>query len=178
MLIWRAIYKHSLVSYGRRCLMTGTWYSWVRTRTHRGCIWSDVSLGHCWSNEAQKSPLSPRLLINLDTKVGHKPPLAAHARLHPSVSPKCTHAYALSRNGARRLLLHLRYPPFAYSRAIDQAIAWLIQRGKLKSFSVVPSLMVQRKITTSDVMASKGNGSKWRDNLTNGALAGALAGAI
>jgi len=37
--------------------------------------------------------------------------------------------------------------------------------------------MVQRKITTSDVMAGKGNGSKWRDNLTNGALADALSGA-
>ena len=38
--------------------------------------------------------------------------------LHPSFGPKCTHTYALSRSGARRLLLHLRHPPFAYSWAL------------------------------------------------------------
>ncbi|KAJ3506259.1 hypothetical protein NLJ89_g6971 [Agrocybe chaxingu] len=118
--------------------------------------WDIVFLGHCWSNEALYPPLAP--------------PERHYARIHKSVSPKCTHAYALSRNGARRLLVHLRYPPFAFSRAIDQAIAWLVESGRLKSYSIVPSLVVQRKVSTSDVMVGKGTGSRWKDRLTNGIL--------
>jgi hypothetical protein len=34
-------------------------------------------------------------------------------------TPQCTHAYAVSSAGARRLLAHLEYPPFAYRRAVD-----------------------------------------------------------
>jgi hypothetical protein len=93
-------------------------------------------------------------------------PESSISRIHPSFAPKCTHAYALSSEGARRLLLHLRYPPFAYSRALDQAFSWLVSSGRLRSFSVVPSLVVQRKIGESDVM--KGNGSGWRDELVRG----------
>lgn len=70
--------------------------------------------------------------------------------------------------GARRLLLHLQYTPFAYSRAIDQAIAWLIESGRLKGYSIVPSIVAQRKIVQSDVMPGKG--SKWKDRLRNGVL--------
>ena len=32
----------------------------------------------------------------------------------------------LSFSGARKVLQHLRYPPFAYSRALNQVYAWLI----------------------------------------------------
>ncbi|KAG2023913.1 hypothetical protein CC2G_001516 [Coprinopsis cinerea AmutBmut pab1-1] len=129
--------------------------------------WDIVFLGHCWSNEK----LHPAISI----PTGYKKSilrLLSRSRslfwssLHPSNGPKCTHAYALSYRGARRLLLHLRYPPFAYSRAIDQAISWLITSGRLKSYSVVPSLVVQRKIQTSDI--GSGTGSKWRDVLTHG----------
>ncbi|KAH9920314.1 uncharacterized protein B0H18DRAFT_1024791, partial [Fomitopsis serialis] len=73
-------------------------------------------------------------------------PIDSRTTLHPSFAPKCTHAYALTRTGARRLLLYLRHTPFAYSRALDQAL----------SFSVVPSLIVQRKIGRSDIDASGG----------------------
>ena len=86
--------------------------------------------------------------------------------LHPSTSPKCTHAYALSRTGARRLAVYLRHPPFAYSRAIDQAISWLVESGKLRGYSIVPSIVVQRKVDDSSI--SSGRGSSWRDNLTRG----------
>ena len=90
------------------------------------------------------------------------------SRLYIARKPKCTHAYALSRTGARRLLLHLRYPPFAYSRAIDQAISWLVESGRLKGFSIVPSLVIQRKVSDSDVIPGKGMGSQWKDSLTKG----------
>jgi GR25 family glycosyltransferase involved in LPS biosynthesis len=118
-------------------------------------------LGHCWSDEAGNGPLTHQ--VPLDHTIH-----SFKSRLYIARKPKCTHAYALSRNGARRLLLHLRYPPFAYSRAIDQAISWLVESGRLKGFSIVPSLVIQRKVTESDVMPGKGMGSQWKDSLTNG----------
>lgn len=111
--------------------------------------------GHGWSNESFYSPLSTP---NTD--------LATH--LHPSYAPKCTHAYALSLPGARRLLQHLRYPPFAYSRALDHAFAWLIESGRLRAYSVVPSVVVQRKDTPSDILP--GMGSNRMEWLVNGVL--------
>jgi len=76
--------------------------------------------------------------------------------------------------GARRFLLHLRYAPFAFSRAIDQAFAWLIESGRVKgAFSIVPSLVVQRKVRASDVFRGKGGkGSRWKEPLRNGILNG------
>ncbi|PFH45031.1 hypothetical protein AMATHDRAFT_125371, partial [Amanita thiersii Skay4041] len=68
-----------------------------------------------WSSEGVAAPLkNPN-----DDLTQEKPP---KFRLFPSRSSKCTHAYALSKIGARRLLLHLRYAPLAYSRSIDQAL--------------------------------------------------------
>ena len=60
----------------------------------------------------------------------------------------------------------MKYPPFAYSRGIDQAYAWLIESGRIKSFSVVPSIIVQRKVSSSDIEA--GTGSSWKDSLVHG----------
>jgi len=93
-----------------------------------------------------------------------------HSRLYPSNQPKCTHAYVVSKRGARRLLLYLQYPPFAYSRAIDQAIAWLIEIGKIKSYTVVPSLVIQTKMDKSDI--SPGTGGGWPERLVDGVLTG------
>ena len=91
--------------------------------------------------------------------------------VHPSFAPKCTHAYALSRAGARRLLHHLLYPPFAYSRALDQAFSWLVQSGRLKSFSVVPSVVIQHKLSGSDIDGGEnGLGSGWKEKLEHGIL--------
>ncbi|KAJ6605338.1 hypothetical protein DFH09DRAFT_202912 [Mycena vulgaris] len=125
--------------------------------------WDILFLGHCWSNESYHPALGP--------PSGFSPQLkpALQTRLHPSRAPLCTHAYALSPTGAQKLLLHLTYPRFAYSRAIDHALAWLVQSGRLKSFSVVPSVVVQRKVGSSDVMV--GTGSKWREHLAHSVLA-------
>ncbi|KAA1468342.1 hypothetical protein DENSPDRAFT_911568 [Dentipellis sp. KUC8613] len=134
--------------------------------------WDIVYLGHCWSDESlnpalhtssSPPPPSPDVAANLHAT------LSSRSSLHPSVAPKCTHAYVLSRSGARRVLLHLRHPPFAYSRAIDQALAWLVRSGRVRAFSVVRSVVVQRKQVSSDVMSGKG--SKWREGLMDGVLA-------
>ncbi|KAF8139360.1 hypothetical protein K438DRAFT_1880077 [Mycena galopus ATCC 62051] len=129
--------------------------------------WDIVFLGHCWSNESHYPPLGyvAEPLHNFDL-----PSSTSTTLLHPSHGPLCTHAYALSPTGAKRLLLHLMHPPFAYSRAIDHALVWLVRSGRLNSFSVVPSVVVQRKVGKSDVMpmAGKGKGSGWRDRLVHG----------
>ncbi|GLB36768.1 hypothetical protein LshimejAT787_0310550 [Lyophyllum shimeji] len=122
--------------------------------------WDIVYLGHCWSDE------SINLALDADGTFSVTNGTFPVTHIHPSRSPLCTHAYALSRTGARRLLVHLRYPPFAYSRAIDKAISWLIESGRLKSFSIVPSIVVQRKAGKSDIMSGKG--STWRASLVNG----------
>lgn len=81
--------------------------------------------------------------------------------------------------------MHLTYPPFAFSRALDQAIAHLIQSQRIQSFSVVPSVVVQRRCflssaddnkcanstQDSDIWIEEGHrGSKWKETLVNSAL--------
>ncbi|KAI9513148.1 hypothetical protein F5148DRAFT_1159171 [Russula earlei] len=104
--------------------------------------WDIVYLGHCWSNESRLPPLRN---VSLRAPSGRTTPTA----LHPAIA-------------------HLRYPPFAYSRAIDQALAWLVESRRLRAFSVVPPVVIQRKIALSDVMP--GVGSTWRDELYDGVL--------
>ncbi|KAI0307490.1 hypothetical protein B0F90DRAFT_1621266 [Multifurca ochricompacta] len=125
--------------------------------------WDIVYLGHCWSSESRFTPLRS---VILHLPGGH----TAQSVLHPANAPKCTHAYVLSRIGARRIVAHLSHPPFAYSRAIDQALAWLVQSGRLRAFSIVPPVVVQRKIDSSDVMP--GLGSAWRNKLYDGVFGG------
>ena len=104
--------------------------------------------GYCWSDESHNAPI---ISIN-------------ETSLHPSYSPQCTHAYALSNRGAQRLLDYLRHPAFAYSRAIDQAVAWLIRRGHLKSYSIVPPVAIQTREGRSDIWEGD-NGSSWKEEL-------------
>ena len=64
---------------------------------------------------------------------------------------------------------YLRHPPFAYSRPIDRAFAWLVESGRLKSYSIVPSVVVQRKIDASNIPS--GRGVTWKENLMRGVFA-------
>lgn len=122
--------------------------------------------GHCWSNESYYPPVTAKDVRPTNSELLQEQPV-----LHRSFAPKCTHAYALSRTGARRLLLHLRHPLFAYSRALDQAFAWLVLSDRLKAFSVVPSVVVQRKVSGSDIdKGLEGYGSRWKETLIDGVL--------
>lgn len=118
-----------------------------------GLLYSHITTGHCWGNETYYPALTPFTSPN-------------ESQLHPSKKPKCTHAYAVSPIGARRLLLYLTHPPFAYSRAIDQAYAWLIKTERIKSFSLVPSVAVQTKNDLSDISQEKL--SVWKETLIDG----------
>lgn len=138
--------------------------------------WDMVFLGHCWADEKKNPPL-PIMSLDSASSGFYEGPTSFHSnashrinRLHPSNQPKCTHAYAVSKRGARRLLIYLRYPPFAYSRAIDQAISRLIEIGKITSYTVVPSLVIQTKEDHSDI--SPGTGGGWPERLADGVLTG------
>jgi hypothetical protein len=114
--------------------------------------------GHCWSDESLHEAL----------------PHTYHIR--PSNNPKCTHAYVLSPEGAQHLLKLLKLPIFAYSRALDQALAHLVQSGRMKAYSYTPSLVIQTKETGSDVWGATSTstedqfGSNWREFLADSAL--------
>jgi hypothetical protein len=97
--------------------------------------------GWCWANEWQNSPFAIYTPPNTDET----------SSLRLSSGPQCTHAYAVSAPGTRKLLAHLEYPPFTYSRAIDQAYAWLIANRWITAFSFVPQLAIQRKMDRSDI---------------------------
>ncbi|KAH9813358.1 hypothetical protein DFH28DRAFT_897227 [Melampsora americana] len=115
--------------------------------------WDLLLLGHCWSQESQFSPIFPG------------------SPLRPAFAPKCNHAYAVSKRGARKLIRHLRSPAFAYSRPFDKAILHLILTERIKAFSFYPSIVVQTKDLISDIAG--GNGSSWKDSLENSALSAA-----
>ncbi|KAJ7623549.1 hypothetical protein FB45DRAFT_707001, partial [Roridomyces roridus] len=100
--------------------------------------WDMLFLGHCWSDETHHGVLGP-------------PSPEATTHLRPSNAPLCTHAYALSPKGLERITRDLAHPSLAYSRPIDTVFRFLIQNGRLNSFSITPSIVVQRKDDMSDV---------------------------
>ncbi|GAA5989023.1 hypothetical protein JCM10908_006274 [Rhodotorula pacifica] len=131
--------------------------------------WDVTFLGHCWGGE-------------------HQQPQYLHPLLHRSTAPMCLHGYALTSRGAHRLLQAMLDPWSAFSTAVDLVIPSLLHiqarhpglrraaasatkkenekeetggGGELiKSFSITPPLIVQRKDGPSDLQ--KGNGSRWR----------------
>ncbi|KAF7309078.1 hypothetical protein MKEN_01109500 [Mycena kentingensis (nom. inval.)] len=130
--------------------------------------WDVVYLGHCWSDETAHAPLPipTHSSASLHVVNGTVP------RLHPSRAPLCTHAYAVSPAGARRLLSHLTLPSFAYSRPIDNAIAHLIETDRVKSYTVVPNVIIQRdKRGVSDISGRLDNVGGWEAKLVNGFFA-------
>lgn len=95
-------------------------------------------------------------------------PAYLHPNLHQSTRPRCLHAYALSRTGYARFLSALADPWIAYQGAVDTAVAALVGRSALYSFSIEPSLIVQTKDVTSDIQT--GIGSEWRGVLADSTL--------
>ncbi|GAA5928238.1 hypothetical protein JCM3775_000552 [Rhodotorula graminis] len=114
--------------------------------------WDVAYLGHCWGGEYQE-------------------PMYLHPLLHPSTAPMCLHGYALSRPGAKHLLSSMLDPWRAFSAAVDAVVPALLHAQRalprsapehplVRSYSIVPPLVVQRKDGPSDLQ--RGTGSPWR----------------
>jgi hypothetical protein len=65
--------------------------------------------------------------------------------LQRSSIPQCTHAYAVSARGARKLLYHTS---LHLDNRLDMTIADLVRDNTIKAFTVIPPIMVQWR--TSD----------------------------
>jgi GR25 family glycosyltransferase involved in LPS biosynthesis len=118
--------------------------------------WDMLYLGFCWSTENKHPVLEDPYLIPQKNQ------------LYPSFQPRCLTAYALSPAGAVRLLSHLRHEPFAYGRSVDLATEWLVWTKRVKSFTVVPPVVIQRKVTKTDITLV--GGALWKESLEEGAL--------
>jgi hypothetical protein len=105
--------------------------------------WDQVMLGHCQSDENQK------------------PTVFGTSYLHPSNLPLCMHAYAVTKKSAARLVRLFRNPVYAYSRPIDHGFALLNAWGLTRQFSVYPSIVVQAKVTVSDLAPGNGAGEEF-----------------
>jgi hypothetical protein len=57
---------------------------------------------------------------------------------------QCTHSYAVTSHGARKLLY---YTSLHLDKRLDMAIADLVRTDAVNAFSVIPPVMVQWKIT-------------------------------
>ncbi|KAH7106681.1 hypothetical protein BKA62DRAFT_611293 [Auriculariales sp. MPI-PUGE-AT-0066] len=103
--------------------------------------WDMLYLGHC----------PPIAKDDARTSEAHFQPLNGAPGVRPSYGPWCTHAYALSRDGARRVLTQLRYELFAFSRPVDNAYVHLVLNKRVKSFTFLPPLVVQMRDGVSDI---------------------------
>ncbi|KAG9097532.1 hypothetical protein FRC06_007459 [Ceratobasidium sp. 370] len=100
--------------------------------------WDIVMLGHCQSHEWSKP------------KLKHAP------ALHRSTHTMCTHAYAISKQGARKMVRFLRSDLFAYSRPIDHTFIHLNYHDLTINFSILPTVVLQTKDNPSDVEGGTG----------------------
>ncbi|KAG8700028.1 hypothetical protein FRC09_006216 [Ceratobasidium sp. 395] len=106
--------------------------------------WDIVMLGHCQSHE------------------WGKPKLKRAPALHRSTHTMCTHAYAISKRGARKMVRFLRSEHFAYSRPIDHTFIHLNYHDLTINFSILPTVVLQTKDNPSDVEGGTGGlKSEW-----------------
>jgi len=100
--------------------------------------WDIVMIGHCQSHEW-----------------GH-PKLKHAPALHRSTHTMCTHAYLISKQGARKMVRFLRSERFAYSRPIDHTFIHLGYHELINIFSVLPAIVLQTKDNPSDIDGGTG----------------------
>ncbi|SDA02888.1 BZ3501_MvSof-1269-A2-R1_Chr11g02779 [Microbotryum saponariae] len=120
---------------------------WSRIHRKLPEDWDVTFLGHCWSREY------------ISQSYGHSP-MRLHPHIHASVMPMCLHGWAVSADGAQRLLSTFLDPWSAYSTAVDLVLPTMIRYHRIAAYSIQPPLIIQRKDGPSDLQ--EGSGSKWR----------------
>ncbi|KAJ2061709.1 diphthine--ammonia ligase [Coemansia sp. S146] len=114
--------------------------------------WDILYVGHCSMEESQRKAHS------------------AYSRLYKSTHPFCTSGYLLSRNGAKKLFAYF-IEHYQQARALDIQLVALIKRKLLKSYSIYPPVVYQRRdLYPSDdglelKIAKKFKNSAWNEAL-------------
>ncbi|CAG8647367.1 886_t:CDS:1, partial [Racocetra fulgida] len=100
----------------------------IMTDIHRDLpdSWETLYVGHCYEY--------------IGEQVGKN---SSVHRLYKSVFPMCTHAYAVSYSGARKLVELL--DPMTPRGTVDYSLAVVISEGNISSYSVHPQPIVQWK---------------------------------
>jgi hypothetical protein len=107
------------------------------------------------------------------------PHLPGTSYLHPSSLPLCSHAYALTKKSAARIVRLFRNPLYAYSRPLgesrqvirrtgysillnaDHGFLYLYTWHLTRLFSVYPAIVTQSKVTESDIVPGIGAGEEF-----------------
>lgn len=101
--------------------------------------------------------------LSLDAEPKYLNPIVRKA-----AHPMCTHGYALSQKGARRLLEVVASPWTSYTVGVDTAMARAHKDGKINAFLVDPPLIIQTKESKSTVQ--NGGAEDWRGLLMDSTL--------
>ncbi|KAJ2796246.1 hypothetical protein H4S07_006277 [Coemansia furcata] len=115
--------------------------------------WDILYVGHCSMEENQRKASS------------------AYSRLYKSTHPFCTSGYLLSRNGAKKLFAYF-IEHYQQARALDIQLVALIKRKLIKSYSIYPPVVYQRRdLYPSDDGLELKIAKKFKNSVWNEALA-------
>ena len=127
-----------------------------------GNSWDILTLGHCYSKlpERKDKPKSVKMIRvwpdayapATDDFSQYSPGSGRLRLLGPSEGMSCTNGYAVTREGAMRLLYNIGGPGHVLDRPVDILISHQLSEGILKGFHVLPSAVGQWK-----------KGADWRD---------------
>ena len=128
-----------------------------------GNSWDLLILGHCYQKlpDRKAKPKAAKLIrvwpdayAPVTNDFSEYSPGSGRLRLlGPSEGMSCTNGYAVTREGAMRLLYNTGGPGHVLDRPVDILISQQLSDGLLKGFHVVPSAVGQWK-----------NGADWRNS--------------
>lgn len=122
-----------------------------------GESWDTLHVGHCWNESPPEATYPVASKIYEAWEDEYAPAKSDYVRLvpggnsqriralRPTYTVVCTQAYAVSLEGARRLLYHIGGPGGALSQPVDIAMMMLFQSGTIKGYTVLPSIFGQWK---------------------------------
>lgn len=123
-----------------------------------GNSWDMLTLGHCGYRipDAKTNPkAAKKMRIWADPWAPESPKVGAYAPnainkhlrlLAPSKGSICNQGYAITREGAMRLLYNIGGPGHVLNQAKDLLIMETLYRGKLKGYLTVPDIVAQWKV--------------------------------
>ena len=127
-----------------------------------GHSWDMLTLGNCYNKlpDPKDKPKAARMIRvwpdpyapETDDFAKYSPGSGRLRLIGPSLGTACTHGYAVTREGAMRLLYNIGGPGHVLDAPVDLLIAYQLSEGLFKGFHVLPNVVGQWK-----------KGADWRD---------------